>query len=370
MLAMVGFITAVVFIYFGMQYYVAFWLIRHFPRLGLNANAVRIAVLLLSASFPLAVHSLRIFRGAWVGWFAYISFIWLGIVFIWLTCALLGDLSLVLAWLCGAVERARPVAAVGVLAATALLSLWAIFNASRMPKLTEVEIELPRLPQGLDGFTIVQLSDLHLGAVVPMEKFARIAERVAALKPDMIVLTGDISDAGLKKNAPAGAFLRAPHGVFAVMGNHEFYHGLEDSARVLQDMGARVLRNEVAAAPCGIQVIGVDDIRTARVSRPEVAELLRRLDPAKPSIFLSHQPLDFDLAAQAGVGLMLSGHTHEGQIWPFGLIVRLFYPHFHGLYKERASWLYVSAGTGQWGPPMRLFTRAEIVRIRLRAPKN
>ena len=203
-----------------------------------------------------------------------------------------------------------------------------------------------------------------------LNPIASIAERVAALKPDLIVLTGDIADSGMGGEARVGAGLKAPQGVFAVMGNHEFYHGLEDSARILQGMGARVLRNEDADLPCGIQLVGVDDIRTARVSRQEVSELFSRLDPGKPSIFLSHQPLDFDLAAKAGVGLMLSGHTHQGQIWPFGLIVRLFYPRFHGLYEENKSWLYVTSGTGQWGPPMRLFTRAEIVRIQLRAPKN
>ena len=131
-------------------------------------------------------------------------------------------------------------------------------------------------------------------------------------------------------------------------------------------MGARLLRDEVAVLPCGLQVAAVDDVRTARLSEADIAAVLARLDKAKPSLFLSHQPLYFEAAARAGVTLMLSGHTHQGQIFPFNLIVRLVYRYFYGLYRIGDSRLYVTSGTGQWGPPMRLFTRTEIVRFTLR----
>jgi len=192
---------------------------------------------------------------------------------------------------------------------------------------------------------------------------------VSALRPDIVVLTGDILDAGLRREdefTRIGAGLRARCGVLAILGNHEFYHGPAASARALQGMGARLLRDEVAALPCGLQVAAVDDVRTAHLSEADVAGLLARLEPGRPSLFLSHQPLYFEAAARAGVGLMLSGHTHQGQIFPFGLIVRMVYPYFHGLYRIGRSSLYVTSGTGQWGPPMRLFTRAEIVRFTLR----
>jgi hypothetical protein len=113
-------------------------------------------------------------------------------------------------------------------------------------------------------------------------------------------------------------------------------------------------------------VAAVDDVRTVGHSEAEVSAVLAKLDPAEPALFLSHQPLYFEAAARARVGLMLSGHTHQGQVFPFGLIVRLVYPYFYGLYRLGASSLYVSSGTGQWGPPMRLFTRSEIVRFTLR----
>jgi len=202
-----------------------------------------------------------------------------------------------------------------------------------------------------------------------LEKFSRVVQRAVQLRPDLVVLTGDILDAGLRGETDAariGAGLQARCGVLAVLGNHEFYHGVEASSRAFRDMGARLLRNEALSLPGGLQVVGIDDIRTAGLSAQDVSTILARLDPTRPSLLISHQPLDFDVAARAGVGLMLSGHTHEGQIFPFNLIVRLVYPYFHGLYEKDGSWLYVTSGTGQWGPPMRLFTRAEIVRLTLR----
>jgi predicted MPP superfamily phosphohydrolase len=373
MLAMFGFIASVILIYIGMQYYVAFWAIRNFPVLSLNADAVRIGVLLIALSFPLNMYCLRHFRGAWTGWFAYVSYIWLGVVFIWLSWAVLGDFVVLMARFWGAAERLRPWAAALVLAATASSVLWALCNAARMPRLTEVAVALPHLPRELEGFTIVQLSDLHLGVTVPLTKFARVVEASNGLHPDLVVLTGDILDAGLRDESEAGrigARIKAPQGVFAVLGNHEFYHGVEDSARGFQEMGARLLRNEIVTLPCGLQVAGFDDLVAGGVHRGEMAAVLAKIDRSKPSLLLSHQPLAFDEAARAGVGLVLSGHTHQGQIFPFTLIVRLVYRYVYGLHREGNSWLYVTSGTGQWGPPMRLFTRAEIVRITLRRARS
>jgi uncharacterized protein len=369
MLPMFGFIATVIVVYLGMQYYVAFWLLRNFPGLPLSPQTARVTVLLLALSFPFSMYCLRHFRGTWTAAFAYLSFIWLGLVLIWLASAAAGDLALLLARLCRTVDAVRPWVRGAVLAAAAAGGLWSLFNAARMPALREVEVSLPNLPHELDGFTVVQLSDLHLGVTVPLGKFARIVARVSELKPDLVVLTGDILDAGLNDEAGfarIGSGLRARLGVLAVLGNHEFYHGAAASARAFQSMGARLLRDEVVVLPGGLQVAAVDDVRTAGLSADEVFAILSRLDPAQPSLFLSHQPMYFEAAARARVGLMLCGHTHQGQIWPFGLIARLVYPYFHGLYRQDASLLYVTSGTGQWGPPMRLFTRAEIVRFTLR----
>ncbi len=369
MLGMFGFIAAVILVYLGMQYYVAFWLLRNFPALPLSPQAARIAVLLLALSFPLSMVCLRQYRGAWTACFAYISYIWLGLVLIWLTCAVCGDLALLLARLWRASETVRPWARLAVLSLSAAAGLWSFYNAARMPAVQDFDVIVPILPKELEGFTVVQVSDLHLGVTVPLAKFAAVVREIDTLKPDLVVLTGDILDAGLRDEADfahIGAGLRARCGVLTILGNHEFYHGVAASARAFQAMGARLLRNEIVMLPGGLQVAGVDDVRTARLSETDLAAILARLDKSKPALLLCHQPMYFKTAARAGVALMLSGHTHQGQIFPFGMIVRLVYPYFHGLYRIGPSSLYVTSGAGQWGPPMRLFTRAEIARFTLR----
>lgn len=362
MLPMLGFISLVVVVHAGMQSYVAWWAVRNFAGLRIGFGALRLFILISAAGFPFSMYCLRTFRGEWTQWLASAGFVWFGLVFISLSVAVAADIAVVF------VPGVRHYAKTLVPLAIASASLWAVYNASRPPLVKDVEIEMAGLPAGLEGFTVVQISDLHLGVTVPLEKFSRIVAQVEALRPDLIVLTGDIFDAGLRDDGAVeriGAGLKAKHGVFAVLGNHEFYHGVEVSSRAFSGMGARLLRNEVVSLPVGLQVAGIDDVRTAHLSTADIGALLSKLDRARPSVFLSHQPLGFDAAVRAGVGLMLCGHTHQGQIFPFGLIVRLVYPRFSGLYREGRTNLYVTSGTGQWGPPMRLFTRAEIVRLTL-----
>jgi len=369
MLKMLGFIATVVVVYTGMQSYVAFWLLRSFPGLPVNRLLLRAVILLTTLAFPLSLYCLRMYRGTWTVALAYASFLWLGVIFLWLGWAALGDIVVLFSRFLGAAEAVRPWARAAVLTATAVSCLWSLYNAARMPAVKDVEISLAGLSPQLEGFSIVQLSDLHLGVTVSIKKFSRIVDLVSSMRPDLIVLTGDIFDAGLGEGGDierSGLRLKAKRGVFAVLGNHEFYHGVEASSRTLSGMGAHLLRNAIVVLPGGLQLAGVDDVMAGHVSRQEVAALLAKLDAQAPSIYLCHQPLGFAAAAHAGVSLMLSGHTHDGQLFPFGLIVRLFYGHLHGLYQDGASWLYVTSGTGQWGPPMRFLTRAEIVRFTLR----
>ncbi|HAH08199.1 MAG TPA: hypothetical protein DCM05_17015 [Elusimicrobia bacterium] len=370
MLAMLAFISAVILVYLGMQYYVAFWLLRSFPGLPVAPQTLRIAVLALALLFPLSIYWLRHGSGA-AEWLAYAMYVWTGALLIWLSYAAFSDGVLLLARWAGLAERVRPWAGPAVLALTLLSSAYAYWNASRPPLVHRLEVVLPNLPRELDGFKIAQISDLHLGTTVPPRRLPALVEQVNALAPDLLVLTGDLVDPSSVDEGAierAGAGFRARLGVLAVLGNHEFYHGLSKSLECFKGCGARLLRGEIVELPGGLQVAGVDDLMAARIPRAEVDALLSRLDPSKPSLFLSHQPLMFDLAAEKKVGLMLSGHTHRGQIFPFGFFVRLQYRYLYGLYRRGASALYVSQGTGQWGPPMRWLTRTEVPLIVLRAP--
>ncbi|MFA6030159.1 MAG: metallophosphoesterase [Elusimicrobiota bacterium] len=371
MLHVVAFIASVVCVYLGMQYYIAWWTLRHFPNLPVAPGTLRILLLLVALSFPLGMWLLRSHSTPFTRAFAWLSFIWLGASFLMLSSAVLGDLlETALRWSRWAGPAHRG-AAWGVLLLAAFSVGWSLFDAARVPRVREVEVRLPRLPRELDGLRVVQLSDLHLGLSVSLDQFERILERVKGLSPDLVVFTGDLLDpgfAGEERLASQLAGLAPRLGVLSVFGNHEHYHGVDASLASYRRSGLPLLRGEVRVLPGGLQVAGIDDQMAARLDDEDVGKVLGRLDPAKPSILLSHQPLRFELAAEKGVGLMLSGHTHRGQLFPFTLLVRAVYKRVYGPYRSGASTLYVSPGAGNWGPPMRFLAPAEIVLLRLRAP--
>src|SRR5262249_39462489 len=187
-----------------------------------------------------------------------------------------------------------------------------------------------------------------------------------------IFITGDLVDGSVEELAdqvePLGK-LAARYGVYFVTGNHEYYSGVEEWCRHLPKLGIRVLRNErvsLGDARASIHLAGRDDYGSSRAGASHGYDLDRALagrDPERELVLLAHQPGGFDEAARKGVGLQLSGHTHGGQLWPFTEAVRHVYKHFAGLDREGDSQIYVSRGTGYWGPPMRLGAPAEITKI-------
>jgi hypothetical protein len=258
------------------------------------------------------------------------------------------------------------------LAAGGLLSIVALIQGMRPPAITPYEVRLAGLPGPLDGTVIVALSDLHLGSLMGERWLAARIEQVKKLDPDMIVLLGDIFEGhGGNEDALADTFhpLSAPMGVFAVTGNHEF-HGLNNRGiRRLEQAGFQVLRDRWTQVAPGLILAGVDDLTTRRrgsTSGNPVAEALSGR-PDGAALFLSHTPLEYEKAAALGAGLMLSGHTHGGQIWPLGYLTRLRYPLLSGRFQINGMTLIVCRGTGTWGPRMRLWQPAEILRITLRS---
>lgn len=250
------------------------------------------------------------------------------------------------------------------------------FQALRRPSIVEVPIELDRLPPELDGFTIVQLSDVHIGNTIRRPFVENMVARANALSPDLIAITGDLVDgrvSSLRNDASPLAELEAPHGVHFVTGNHEYYSGADAWIEELRALGVRVLRNERVVVGEGDQsfdLAGIDD-HSARYWRGHGADLdgaLRGRDPRRELVLLAHQPRQVRTAAKHGVGLQLSGHTHGGQIWPWHYLVKVQQGgYLAGGYQLRDTQLYVSSGTGYWGPPLRLGARAEITKVVLRS---
>ena len=249
--------------------------------------------------------------------------------------------------------------------------LYSIYNGLRAPAVHEIEIFSEKVPDGLDGFSIVQLSDLHLGYLKSSRWFEKVVENTVSLKPDLILITGDLIDrdiCGIDQICGVLRELKAPDGVFAVTGNHEFYSGASLFETIADRAGFTVLRNNKYDLHPSLELIGVDD-KTGKSfgeTGTDLEKALKGSDSGKFRILLSHQPGLFTEAARKGIDLQLSGHTHAGQIPPLDLIVFLAFKYPCGLYKKGTSTLYTTTGTGTWGPPMRLFSRSKIVKITLR----
>ena len=260
----------------------------------------------------------------------------------------------------------------GALIVAAALSIIAVLQALRPPVVREHEIRLRGLPSERDGTTLVLLSDLHLGTLLGRSWLEERIAQVDALKPDLVVLCGDILEGDSRREADFGpllAHLRAPLGAFAVTGNHEYYAGIEESVRILEGAGFTVLRDRAVEVRPGLVLAGVDDLTARRQFGRDGAPLQTALAGRPPgaTILLSHSPWKADVAAKGGVGLMLSGHTHAGQIWPFGYFTRMQYPLLEGRYDVAGMPVIVCRGTGTWGPRMRLWRPGEILKITLRA---
>jgi len=236
--------------------------------------------------------------------------------------------------------------------------------AFRGPRIERVDIPVPGLHPDLDGLRIVQISDLHVGPNIGRRYVQRVAEMSRSLDPYLVVLTGDIVDGPVSRLAPDVAPLTGLPNGFFILGNHDCYAGAEQWIAYWRTVGMRVLLNSSEVVQKGnarLLVGGVVDPAYGRV-RPEIATA----EPADYKLLLAHNPKLAPLGAKAGFDLQLSGHTHGGQFFPWTFAVKLVHaPHVWGLSKEGAMTVYVSAGTGTWGPPVRFGTSPELTLIRL-----
>jgi hypothetical protein len=310
-------------------------------------------------------------------WLAWPASLWMGAAFLLLVGGLVSD---GLGALMGAVtpggavpgpSAARLQAA--LIVGLALAGLWRGARERRAgPQLTRLTVRIPRWPAALDGFRLVQISDLHIGPILDRCFAAELTARVNALRPDLVAITGDLVDGDVRhigdEVAPL-AGLRAAHGVYFVTGNHDYYSGADAWVARVEALGLRALRNQrvtIGSGAAAFDLAGVEDHHAHLVSarhRSDVGAALAGRDPARPLLLLAHDPLTFKEAARRGVDLQLSGHTHGGQIWPFRYLVRLNTPYVVGYYRRGASQLYVNRGTGFWGPAIRLFAPAEILEV-------
>ena len=288
--------------------------------------------------------------------------IWLGVIAIALA-VFLAEMLISLAF-----PHQRRLLVLASLAAVFLVSAFSLVNAAFGPVVRERRVAVNGLSPALGGFTIVHLSDLHVGNLTSIKRLRRIVQQVNALGPDLVCVTGDTLDGEVGRDGKyCGVLkgLKARHGVVAVTGNHEFYAGIDKFIELTRCSRWRVLRNEAWIIDGRLAIVGLEEDSATRMKLPgpDLDKALRGVPPGMPTVLLYHQPLKFAAAAKRGVDLQLSGHTHAGQIPPMDLIVYLTYKYPAGLYRLGRSHIHTSPGTSTWGPPMRFLSRSEIVKL-------
>jgi predicted MPP superfamily phosphohydrolase len=310
----------------------------------------------------------------WIGsvWFGIMSYLFLIILAIDL--ARLGNLAFHYfpkSWAANP-QRVHMLTAAIVLGVVLLASLIGCINAAFVHT-REVNISVAKRAGEVTQLRMVMASDLHIGSVVGPCRLKRIVDAINAQEADIVLLAGDIVDEGVKPDRDPVICellrsIRAKYGVYGCTGNHEFIVGIERSLPFLTACGIRMLRDETVLVADGFYVAARDDWsgrHFAGRGRADLEEILRDVDRAFPIILMDHSPMRLDDAMVSGVDLQLSGHTHNGQLWPFNYITGAVFEQDWGYLKKGDTHYYVSCGAGTWGPPVRTNSRSEVVVINL-----
>jgi uncharacterized protein len=310
---------------------------------------------------------------------ALIGYTWMGFALLFFSFALIMDAVRGVLWLAGKATRlntpllpvlAAPQITVAVLVLALAVCAYGVYAANQI-HFRYVRFPTSKFPPGNKAFRIVQLTDLHLDLLTSEARIRRLVAAINELHPDLIVSTGDLVDMQANHISQYASILRKLHaryGCYAVTGNHEAFAGINDALAFTRDAGCTVLSDTGTQIDDLVNLVGVDDpavIRMATQAPPPEADVLKPFENGRLTILLKHQPV-INKASIPYFDLQLSGHVHGGQIFPFGLLTRLVYRVPMGMSKVgRATWLYVSYGSGTWGPPIRFLAPSEITVINI-----
>lgn len=353
--------------------YLAGWLIKNFNLTARSGQLLRLALLSLAFLSPFTMFLRKHCVSSLCKYACFFGSMWIGIVLIIVFFIAMHDIVIFIAkrfiannlTISALITAGLPAKA--CLAAAAIAIVFSIYSAFSIPNIKKVFVNMPELPRNMDGFKIIQISDAHMDFSYNIRQFEDIVKKINAEKPDLVLMTGDFIDPPMscdKRIIKAVKSMKPGFGIFAVLGNHEYYYGYEKSVECYKKLGARLLENEIFEFD-DFQIIGLNDIRTTRITKDDIKKIITARNKNKFSIIISHQPLFFDMMAENINFLALAGHTHRGQIFPFHIFTKVFYKYFYGLYKISNSYLYVTSGAGAWGPKMRFLAPAEIPLITL-----
>ncbi len=263
--------------------------------------------------------------------------------------------------------RAARITAISVISLVAVIVIYGFINA-HVIRVRTFDINVPKEAGGRKNLNVVMASDIHLSSIINNGRIRAIVDKINSLSPDIVLLPGDILDGDLnpvvRQNlGEALRQIKAPLGVYAITGNHEYIGGVEKACKYIGDHGVKILRDSTAFIDGSFYVVGREDL-SARKRKP-LSELMENVDKKFPVILMDHQPFHLEEAEENGVDLQLSGHTHYGQMWPFNYITKMVYEMAYGYKVKGNTNIYVSSGVGTWGPPIRVVADPEIAQFRL-----
>ena len=374
-------LAIVFFLHFLLHVYIG---VRLMPDIGAGRPGLLAltAVLLLSTLLlaPVGLMSSSLRRSRWSGQLAWAGLLAMGLFSSFFVLTLLRDLVLmsllVGTWLTGFGNAGLvPWSAVAVPLLALAVTMVGFVNARRVARVVKVDVPIAGLPAALHGYSIAQISDIHVGPTIRRAYLDAIVDRVNALGADAIAVTGDLVDGSVQRLAPHTAplgRLKARDGAFFVTGNHEYYSGAVEWIAEVRRLGLTVLLNGHVLRRRGaasLLIAGVTDYSAHHFNPAHRSDPLAAIAGAPQDvavkILLAHQPRSAPVAAKAGFDLQLSGHTHGGQFFPWNLFVPLQQPFVAGLHRVARLWVYTSRGTGYWGPPKRIGAPSEITLLRL-----
>ncbi|UCE80068.1 MAG: metallophosphoesterase [Nitrospiraceae bacterium] len=372
------------FLLYGGIHLYAFLRVRAAVPLGMSWNVGIVLFMVLMTLAPAIIRiSERLGFEVFARFFSYAGYLWMGMLFLFCSCSIVIDLYRLLLTLGQFLLRTelstfKPSVRLMFFIpfiVSMLITAYGYVEALRIRTET-VTIKTSKLPAETDKLRMVQISDVHIGLIVREKRIRKILEHVKLARPDILISTGDLVDGQLDRlDGISELFneIQPTYGKYAITGNHEFYAGLEQATAFTKKAGFTILRGEGTTVAGLLNIAGVDD-RTGRYydNYHDISEkaLLRTLENGKFTILLKHRPL-VDRDAAGLFDLQLSGHTHKGQIFPFSLVTKLYYPADSGLMNVAGdALLYVSRGTGTWGPPVRFLSPPEVTVIDIQREKN
>ncbi len=370
-------LAVILLIYSGINYYVFNHGWKALACTGILRTVFTSVFVIVAAAYPLGrllesfarstVSNLLVWTGSF--WLGALMYFLLAVVAIDLGRLILpaipgcekllrGNMDLLNRWLFG-----------GVVTVVVVILGFGYYNAVH-PRVKTLTISIDKRVPGLSELHVVLVSDIHLGLIVDERRLADIVARVNSLEPDLVLVAGDIIDEDIgpvveQNMAATLSRLRAPRGIYAVTGNHEYIGGAEEAVRYIEKAGIIVLRDTWRLIDGLFYLVGREDRMASfrGVRRKTLDEIMAGVDLSKPVILLDHQPLDLQEAERAHIDLQLSGHTHHGQLFPLNLITSLVYDQSWGYLQKGRTQYYVSSGVGTWGPPVRVGNTPEIVSL-------